>query len=91
MNYHGENTLHPMNQRVYFLNSYRISGHFDTTFITIAQIKQISQESKEQKIANILNVERVYFLVTCVTSSYSLNISLTEKCFYCGNHFYFSS
>ena len=68
MNCHGENTLQPINKRLDFLKSCRISGHFDTRFTTIAQIEQILQESKDPKIDNILNLERVYFLVTRVTS-----------------------
>ena len=66
MNCHGENTLQPINKRMYFLNSCRISGHFDTKFTTIAQIEKILQEYKDPKIDNILNLERVYFLVTRV-------------------------
>ncbi len=66
MNCHGENTLQPIIKRMGFLNSCRISGHFDTKFTTIAQIEQILQESKDPKIDNILNLERVYFLVTRV-------------------------
>ncbi len=68
MNCHGENTLQPTNKGMDFLNSCRISGHFGTTFTTIAQIKQILQESKDPKIDNILNLERVYFLMTRVMS-----------------------
>ena len=60
------NTLQPINKRMYFLKSCRISGHFDTTFTTIAQIEQILQESKDPKIDNILNLDQVYFLVTRV-------------------------
>ncbi len=63
MNCHGKNTLQPINKSMDFLNSCRISGHFDTRFTTIAQIEQILQESKDPKIDNILNLERVYFLV----------------------------
>ncbi len=66
MNCHGENTLQPTNKRMDFLNSCRISGHFDTKFTTIAQIEKILQESKDPKIDNILNLKRVYFLVTRV-------------------------
>ena len=66
MNCNGENTLQPINKRMYLLNSCRISGHFDTKFKfnTIAQIEQILQESTDLKNDNILNLERVYFLVT---------------------------
>ena len=51
---------------MYFLNSCRIYGHFDTKFTTIPQIEQILQESKDPKIDHILNLERVYFLMTRV-------------------------
>ena len=64
MNCHGENALQYINKSMYFTNSCRISGYFDTKFTTIAQIEQILQESKDPKIDNILNIERVYFLVT---------------------------
>ncbi len=66
MNCHGENPLRPIDKRMYFLNSCRISGHFDSRFTTTAKIEQILQESKDPKIDNILNLERVYFLVTHV-------------------------
>ncbi len=66
MNCCGESTLQPTNKRMYFLNSCRISGHFDTKMTAIAQIEQILQESKDPKIGNILHLERVYFLVTRV-------------------------
>ncbi len=66
MNCHGENVLQSINKSMYFMNSCRISGHFDTKFTTIAQIEQILQESKDPKTDNILNLERVYFLVTRV-------------------------
>ncbi len=50
MNCHGKNTLQPINKSMDFLNSCRISGHFETRFTTIAQIEQILQESKDPKI-----------------------------------------
>ena len=68
MNCHGECTLQAINKRVYFLNSCRISGYFETKFTTIAQIEHILQESEDLKMDNILNLERVYFLVTRVIS-----------------------
>ncbi len=71
MNCHGENTLQPINKRMYFLNSCRISGHFDSKSTTIAQIEQILKESKDPKIGIILNLERVYFLVTRVIYGYT--------------------
>ncbi len=61
MNCHGENTLQPINKRMYFLNSCRISGHFDTKFTTVAQKEQILQESKDQNIDNILFLEHASF------------------------------
>ncbi len=66
MNCHGENTLQPINKRMYFLNSCRISCHFHTKFTTMGQLEQILQESKDPKIDNILDLERGYFLVTRV-------------------------
>ena len=66
MNCHGESTLQPINKRMYFLNSCRIAGHFNTKFTTIAQIQSILQESKDPKIDNILSLEQVYFLMTRV-------------------------
>ena len=66
MNCHDKSTLQAINNRVHFLNSWRISGYFDTKFTTIAQIEQILQESKDPNIDKILNLERVYFLVTRV-------------------------
>ncbi len=66
MNYHGEGTLQSINKRMYFLNSCRISGYFDTKFTTMVQIEPILFKFKDQKIDNILNLEQVYFLVTRV-------------------------
>ena len=66
MKCHGENTLQPINKRMYFLNRCRMSGHFDTNFTTIAQRQQILQEWKDPKTDNILNLERVYFIM-CVS------------------------
>ena len=75
MNCHGKNTLQPINKSMDFLNSCRISGHFETRFTTIAQIEQILQESKDPKLDNILNLKRVYFLVTRVNYKASANES----------------
>ncbi len=66
MNYHGKNTLHPIDKRMYFLNSCLISGYFDTSFTTIVQIEPKFHRFKDPKIDNILNLEQVYFLVTRV-------------------------
>ena len=81
MNCHVENTLQSINMRMHFLNSCRISGHFDTKFTTIAQIEKILQESKDPEIDNILNLEQVYFLVTHVIWPYKpLLRYLTSPC-----------
>ncbi len=59
MNYHRETTIQPINKRMYFLISCRISDYFDTKFTTIVQIEPILQQSEHQKIGNILNLEQV--------------------------------
>ncbi len=49
-------------------NESETNPSFDTKLITMVQIEPISQRSRDTKIDNILNLERVYILVTCVTS-----------------------
>ena len=64
MNKRGESALLHINRRMYFLNGCRISGSFDTKFITTVKIETVLQRSEYTKIDIILNLERVYFLVT---------------------------
>ena len=44
----------------------RISGYFDTKYMSVLQIEQILHNFEDQKIANLFNLEQVYFHVTLV-------------------------
>ena len=88
MNCHGENALQPINKSMYWMNSCRISGHFDTKLTTIAQIEQILQEFKDPEIGNILNLERVYFLVTRVKCQSNIIWGQIEGTYFCTQDLY---
>ncbi len=45
----------------------RISGYFDTKYMTVLWIEQILHNFEDQKFANVLNVGQVNFRVTLVT------------------------
>ena len=44
----------------------RISGYFDTKYMTLLRIEQILHNSEDQKFGNFLNIEQVNFRVTLV-------------------------
>ena len=44
----------------------RISGYFDTKYMTVLRIEQILHNFEDQKLANFLNLEQVNFRVTLV-------------------------
>ena len=44
----------------------RISGYFDTKYMTLLRIEQILHNFEDQKFANFLNLEQVNFCVTLV-------------------------
>ena len=44
----------------------RISGCFDTKYITVLRIEQILHNFEDQKCANFFNLEQVNFRVTLV-------------------------
>ena len=52
ISYHGENAVRYIKQRSYFLKDGRISGYFDTKYMTVLQIEQILHHFEDQKIAN---------------------------------------
>ena len=66
ISYPGGNAVRYIKEKSYFLKDGRISGYFDTKYVTVLQIEQILHISKEQKIANFLNLEQVNFCVTLV-------------------------
>ena len=61
ISYHGGNAVRYIKQRGYFLKDARISGYFDTKYMTILRIEQILHNFKDQKIANFINLEQVNF------------------------------
>ena len=48
----------------------RISGYFDTKYMTPLQIEQILHNFEDQKFANFFNLEQVNFRVTLVIYIY---------------------
>ena len=66
ISYHGGNAVRFIRQRGFFLKDGRISGYFDTNYMTILQIEQILHGLKDQKSANFFNLEQVNFHVTLV-------------------------
>ncbi len=45
----------------------RITGYFDTKYMTVLRIEQILHNFEDQKFANFLNLKHVNFRVTLVT------------------------
>ena len=66
ISYHGGNAVRYIKQRGYFMKDGRISGYFDTKYMTVLRIEQILHNFEDQKFANFLNLEQVYFRVTLV-------------------------
>ena len=44
----------------------KISGYFDTKYMTVLQIEQMLHNFEDQIIANVFNLEQVNFRVTLV-------------------------
>ena len=65
LSYHGEKTVGYIKKRGYFLKDGRISGYFDTSYMTDLQIEQILHNFEDQKIA-FFYLEQVDFCVTLV-------------------------
>ena len=61
-----------MNQRGGFMKDGRISGYFDTKYMTVLQIEQILHNFEGQKIANFFNLEQVNFRVTLVKCAFTV-------------------
>ncbi len=55
----------------------RISGYFDTKYMTILQIEQILHIFEDQKIVNFFNLEQVNFRVTLVKCESSISGFIT--------------
>ncbi len=64
--YHGGNAVMYIKQRDYFLKDARISGYFDTKYMTVLRVEQILHNFEDQKFANFLNLEQVNFRMTLV-------------------------
>ena len=58
-----------MKQRGYVIKDTRISGYFDTKYMTVLRIEQILHNFEDQKIANFFNLEQVNFRLTLVNCS----------------------
>ncbi len=66
ISYHGGNAVRCIKQRGYFVKDGRISGYFDTKYMTLLRKQQILCNFEDQKIANFLNLEQVNFRMTLV-------------------------
>ena len=66
ISYHRGNPVRNIEQKGYFIKDGRISGYFDTKYVTVVQIEQILHNFNDQKIANIFNLEQVNFRVTLI-------------------------
>ncbi len=66
ISYYGGNVVRYIKQEGHVLKDARISGYFDTKYMTVLQIEQILHNFEGQKFANFLNLEQVNFRVTLV-------------------------
>ena len=64
--HHGGNAARYIKQRGYFIKDTRISGYFDTTYMTVLQIDQNLHYFEDQRFANFFNLEQVNFRMTLV-------------------------
>ncbi len=63
---HGGNPVRYIKQKGYFLKDARITGYFDTKYMTVLPIEQILHNFEYQKFTDFLNLEQVDFCVTHV-------------------------
>ena len=66
ISYYGGHAVMYIKQRGYVLKDTRISGYFDTKYMTVLRIEQILHNFEDQKFANFFNLEQVNFRVTLV-------------------------
>ncbi len=62
ISYHDEKTVGYIKKRGYFMKDGRISGYFDTNYMTVLQIEQILHNFED----HFFNLEQVDFRVTLV-------------------------
>ncbi len=74
ISYHGGNTVRYIKQRGYFMKDCRISGYFDTKYITVLWIEQILHNYEDQKIANFLTSNRSIFMWHSSYNNYLISI-----------------
>ena len=72
ISYHGGHAVRHIKHRGYFMKDGRISGHFDTKYMTALRIEQILHHFEDRKIGNFLNLKQVNFRVTLVICTYFL-------------------
>ena len=66
ISYHGGNAVGYIRERAYFMKDARISGYFDTKYMTVLGIEQILHNFEDQKFANFFNLKQVNFRMTLV-------------------------
>ncbi len=66
ISYHGGNAVMYIKESGYSLKEGRISGYFDTKYMTVLRIEQVLHYFEDQKNANFLNLEQVNFRMTLV-------------------------
>ncbi len=60
----GGKAVRYIKKRGCFMKQGRISGYFDTKYVTVLQIEQILHNFECQKIGNFSNLEQVNFCMT---------------------------
>ena len=66
ISYHGGNSGRNIKQRGYVRKDGRISGYFDTKYVTVVPIEQILHNFEDREIANLFNLKQVNFHMTLV-------------------------
>ncbi len=66
ISYHGGNAVRYIKQMGNFMKGAKISGYFDTKFMTVLQIEKILYNFEDQKCSHFFNLEQVNFRVTLV-------------------------
>ena len=62
ISYHGGNAVRYIKQRGYSMKDGRVSGQFDTKYITVLRIEQFLHSFEDQKVGNFLTSNRSIFV-----------------------------
>ena len=70
ISYHGGNTARYIKKRGCHMKDVRISGYFDTKYMTVLWIEQILHTFEDDRFANFFNGEQVNFRMTLIMYVY---------------------